>query len=282
MKMKLTLFFLSVCFVFFSSCVSNAKKSEPSDTASSAKPLASHNITIDKDGGIPIFYNMYLSVELSSLFKSIGATYNQNMLNSPDKYTHYNLSTEKAVNLGVYAVDLTYCKYFDQIEHAGKYLKTMHQLSTDLGIPEDNFLTSIKRIETNISNKDSLIKIANELYNTSEKYLKENDRESAAALVIFGGWTEALFVATNLTNKKTKDIELIERIAEQKFSLNDLISLLKKFDHEAVIKEYLTLLDDLKSSFTKFQINEKNMGDTYKQLDDISSKIAGLRKKIVS
>jgi len=281
--MKLILRLFSVfLFCFFSSCTSNTNKSETASTETVTRPVANRNLAIGKDGGLPIFYNMYLSVEMSSLFKSIGATYNQKMLNSPDKYNRYNLSTEKAMNLGVFAVDLTYSKYFDEIEQAGKYLKSMHQLSTDLGIPEDNFVTSIKRIETNISDKDSLIKIANELYTTSEKYLKENDRAGAAALVILGGWTEALFIATNLTNKEAKDIELIERIGEQKFSLNDLISLLKQFKHEAVVKEYLTLLGDLKSSFDKFQINQKNMEDTYKQLDDITVKISGLRKKIVS
>jgi hypothetical protein len=186
------------------------------------------------------------------------------------------------MNLGVFAVDLSYAKYFEQIEDAGKYLKTMHQLSTGLGIPEDKFATSLKRIESNVSNKDSLIRIANELYKSSEKYLKENDRSSAAALIIVGGWTEALFIATNLTTKGEKNMELIERIAEQKYSLNDLLDLLKAFDNEAIVKEYRTLLFDLKSSFARLEVNGNNMDDTYRQLDDICLKISGLRKKIVS
>jgi hypothetical protein len=279
MKRK-SLFFL--LFVILLSCNSGNKNVGPIKTDIGADLTKTKEITIDKDGGIPIFYNMYLSVEMSSLFKSIGATYNQNILNSPDRYNIYNLSTEKAMNLGVFAVDLSYAKYFEQIEQAGKYLKTMHQLSTGLGIPEDKFFTSVKRIEANLSNKDSLIRIANEVYTTAEKFLKENDRSSAAALIIVGGWTEALFIAINLTKKGEIDLDLIERIAEQKYSLNDLIDLLKDFDNETTVKEFRTLLFDLKSSFAKLQINENDMEGTYKQLNDISLKISDLRKKIVS
>lgn len=279
MKRK-SLFF--ICLVILLSCNSGNKNVGPAKENIVAKQTKTKDITIDADGGIPIFYNMYLSVEMSSLFKSIGATYNQNILNSPDRYCIYNLSTEKAMNLGVFAVDLSYAKYFEQIEQAGKYLKTMHQLSTGLGIPEDKFLTSINRIEANLNNKDSLIRIANEVYTTSQKYLKENDRPSAAALIIVGGWTEALFIATNLTKKGEKDIDLMERIAEQKYSLNNLIDLLKNFNGESMVKEYITMLFDLKSSFAKFQINENHMEDTYRQLNDISIKISDLRKKIVS
>jgi len=279
--MKLLLFLLSG-FILLSSCTSNGKKAEPAVKNTAVDSIVKQEIKIDKDGGIPIFYNMYLSVEMSSLFQSIGVTYNQKILNSPDRFEIYDLSTKKALNLGVYAVDLSYAKYFEQFEQAGKYLKTMQKLCTDLGIPDDNFFLSIKRIETNLSHKDSLIKIANELYSSTEKYLKENDRASAAALIILGGWTEALFIATNMPNKHSKDIELIERIAEQKHSLNDLIDLLKKYEKEIIIKEYLSRLFDLKASFTKLQIDSKNMEATYKQLNDITTKIAALRKEIVS
>ena len=72
----------------------------------------------------------------------------------------------------------------------------MQKLSTELGIPVDQFYISMKRIETNLSNKDSLVKIANELYVSTDKYLKENERESSAALIILGGWTEALYIGT--------------------------------------------------------------------------------------
>ncbi|HEY4785829.1 MAG TPA: hypothetical protein VIH57_07260 [Bacteroidales bacterium] len=268
--------------ILFSSCKSNPSGQKQAVLTDSLKKASVSDTSIIKDGAIPIFYNMYLSVEMSSLFKSIGASYNQSILNSPEKTNTYNVSTDKALNLGVYAVDLSYAKYFDQFDQAGKYLKAMHQLSTELGIPDDKFMLSIKRIENNLTNKDSLVKIANEIYTATEKYLKDNERESAAAFIVAGGWTEALYIATNLTSTHKNDIELIERIAEQKLSLDNLISLLGKYDKEIPVKEFLSKLFDLKSSFAKLEVNKNNLETTYKQLNEISFKISILRKNIVS
>jgi hypothetical protein len=238
-------------------------------------------IGISKEGDIPIFYNMYLSVEMSSLFKSIGATYNEKLLNSPDRVNTYTLSTDKSLNLGAYAVDLCYARYFDQLNQAGKYLKSMHTLSSDLGIPDNKFVLSLKRIEININNKDSLIKIANELYTSTQKHLKESERESAAALVIAGGWTETMYIAVNLAVKPGKDTELLERIAEQKHSLKDLIDLLKKNGKELAVKEFLSKLNDIQTDFDKLNV-DKNTNETKKLLDIIRVKINSLRKDMVS
>lgn len=280
MKAIVTLLFVGM--VTFISCKTNSSKQNQVSHSDSISNVILSDTTAVLDGAIPIFYNMYLSVEMSSLFKTIGATYNPKILNSPDHAGMYTISTDKALNLGVYAVDLSYAKYFDQFDPAGKYLNAMHKLSTDLGIPDDKFMLSKKRIENDITNKDSLVRIANELYSVTEQYLKENERESAAAFIVAGGWTEAMYIATNLVTKNEKDIELIERIAEQKQSLENLIALLKKYEKEIAVKEFLSKLFDLRTSFAKLEVNKNNMSATYKELNEISFKIASLRKDIIS
>jgi len=279
--MKPLITFLFALSIGVISCSTNASKQKQSANSDSLSKTSADTAVI-KDGSIAIFYNMYLSVEMSSLFQSIGATYNPKILNSPDKTSTYNVSTDKALNIGVYAVDLSYAKYFDQFDQAGKYLKAMHKLSTDLGIPDDKFMISIKRIENNLSNKDSLVKIANELYAATETYLKNNERESAAAFIVAGGWTEAIYIATNLVNKHKNDVELVERISEQKSSLENLITLLKKYESQVVVKEFLSKLFDLRSSFAKLEVKKDNLDETYKVLDEISFKITSLRKNIIS
>jgi hypothetical protein len=234
-----------------------------------------------QDGSIRIFYNMYLSVEMNTLFKSIDAKFNKNLLNPFEKANEYDISGKKAVNLGVYAVDLSYSRAFEQIDFAGNYLKAMHKLATDLGIPSDKFSLSVKRIEQNVSNKDSLVKIANELYTAAESYLKDSDRASAAALVVLGGWSEALYIATNMVDKKKNDIELLERIADQKTSLKNLIELLDKYKTDKNVAPYMEHLNKLTKVYDSFNVDEKNMEATYKQLSEVSSIIQSLRKQII-
>jgi hypothetical protein len=284
MKMKALRYMFLVGVICLTSCQSTTtRKSEPtgSITDTTKAPAKPGEVSIGSDGGIPIFYNMYLSVEMSSLFKSIGATYNAKMINPASNVEHYNSSTAQALNLGVYAVDLSYSKFFEQVDQAGKCLMTMHKLSAELGIPDERFIVSVERIENNISNKDSLIKIANEIYVTTENNLKDNDRASAAALIIVGGWIEAMYIATNLTSKPAGDNELLERIADQKNSLNNLIGLLRKYENEPVIKTYLNKLTDLSASFAKFDVDPKKIDQAYKHLKEVSTKISTLRRVIV-
>lgn len=272
--------FTAICgLIFAGACNPSQPTIEKQETADS---LTFMDTTIIEDGGIPIFYNMYLSVEMSSLFKSINATFNKNLLNPYDKSNEYEISGQKAVNLGVYAVDLSYSRAFDQIEHAGNYLKAMHKLASELGIPEDKFYLSVKRIEQNVSNKDSLVKIANELYTATETYLKDSERASTASLVVLGGWTEALHIATNIVNKKEADVELLERIADQKESLVNLMELLNKYSTDKNVTPYLGHLNKLSESFKVFTVDENNLEATYKQLAVVSSDVQTLRKEIIN
>jgi hypothetical protein len=210
--------------------------------------------------GLPIFYNMYLSVEMSSLFNAAGAIFNQDLLNSTDKITDYTTSSKKAMNLGVYAVDLTYAKVFEQLETAGKYFNGMEKLAEELGIPADFFENSAKRFDRNIDKKDSLIKIANEVYVAADTYLKENERYNAAAQIILGGWTEAIYIALDMA-KSTRDFDIIERLADQKYSLSNLMEMLQNYESDPVIAENLVKLKDLQAVFDTFEVKVKGNFD---------------------
>ncbi len=218
------------------------------------KPYISQYDTMGE--GLPIFYNMYLSVEMSTLFDAAGAVFNENLLNSTDNITDYTTSAKKAMNLGVYAVDLSYSKVFEQVETAGKFFNAMQKLAEELGIPADYFENTARRFDRNINDKDSLIKIANEVYMATDSYLKDNERYSAAAQIILGGWTEAVYIAIDIA-KSTRDFEIIERLAEQKYSLSNLMDMLQNYESDAVIAEYLVKLKALKVVFDTFEVKVK-------------------------
>lgn len=280
MNRQLLVAFTFVGAIGFFACSNGSKDAKKNDDSASVNAISDTLAIVD--GSIPIFYNMYLSVEMSSLFQAIGASYNEKLINSPDKVNTYETSTDKALNLGVYAVDLAYAKYFEQFEQAGRYLKNMNKLSTELGIPNDQFLVSLKRIETNLTNKDSLIVIANQMYKNTEQHLKANDRASAASLIIAGGWTESMYIAVNLANMQNSDLQLIERIIEQKTSIDNLLSLLGEYKDEQVIKDLIVKFTDVRTSLKNLSLNEKDLGAAYKQLDELKIKLSSLRKSIVS
>jgi hypothetical protein len=243
--------------------------------------------------GLPIFYNMYLSVEMSSLFQSSGAVFKNDLLNSPDKMSNYVTSSKKALNLGVYAVDLSYAKVSEQLEIAGRYFNAMQRMAEEMGIPSSYFENTAQRFERNIDNKDSLIKIANEVYMASDNYLRENERYAASAQIILGGWVEAIHIAANIATS-TKDINIIERLAEQRISLANVISMLNDYNSDADINKNLEKLKNLQPLFDTFIVDfggnfdassaaGKKAIQTYLlKVGEINKQISSIRSEIIS
>ena len=260
-----------VVSILLSCCKSNPDRSEvivfDSITIDSLEiPVNPLDTTGD---GLPIFYNMYLSVELSSLFESAGAVFTPELMNSVDKTSEYVTSSQQAVNLGVFAVDLSYARVFDQVEMAGRYFNAMKQLAQELGIPSDYFENTVRRFERNFTDKDSLILLANEVYITTDEYLKENERYTTAALIIMGGWIEAIHIAVDVAIE-SKDPDIIERLIDQKYSLNNLLMMLSEHRKNEVVAEYISRLNLVKKDFeiidVTFDVDFNPASDKGKQL----------------
>jgi hypothetical protein len=294
MKTRLNAVLIISLAVFSVLSCKNTKTSDTAGTTDSInlgdiKPLV-HNVD---SSGLPIFYNMYLSVEMSSLFQSTGTVFKQDLLNSPDRVTSYVTSSKKALNLGVYAVDLSYSKVFEQYETAGKYFSAMQKMAEELGIPSNYFENTAKRFDRNINNKDSLITIANEVYMATDKYLRENERYAAAAQIILGGWVEAMQIAVDVANT-SKDLDILERVAEQRVSLGNVIKMLNDYADDVTIRQNLKKLKELQPMFDAFVIKTdikfdpatpagKSLINSYLiRVNQIGAVIKEMRKEIVS
>jgi hypothetical protein len=101
-----------------------------------------------------------------------------------------------------------------------------------------------------------LIKIANEVYVSADTYLKENERYNAAAQIILGGWTEAIYIAIDMA-RSTRDFNIIERLAEQKYSLSNLMEMLQNYEGDPAIAESLVKLKELQVVFNTFEVKVK-------------------------
>jgi hypothetical protein len=294
MKTRLNLLILLPCLILTIASCNSAGKSVTSEGIDSIslgdiKPLI-HDTLND---GLPIFYNMYLSVDMSTLFQSSGAVFKQELLNSPDKATDYITSSKKALNLGIYAVDLTYAKVSEQLETAGLYFNAMQKLAEELGIPADYFRNAAGRFDRNIDNKDSLMKIANEIYMASDDYLRDNERYAASAQMIMGGWIEAIHIASDIA-VSTKDIDIIERLAEQRISLGNVIGMLEDYAGDVVIMQNLQKLKLLQSLFDTFVVHvdsgfnpaspegKKIIQEYVARINQISRQVNQIRAEIVS
>jgi len=224
-----------------------------------------------------IFYNMYLPTEMSRLFEKAGANYTPKFLNSADFISRYDDKPKIALNIGVYGVDLSYCRIFGQNATSAKYFSSIQLLYEKLGIPDNYYNDLLKALEKYYSDKDSLAKLASEVYDRADRYLRENNDDAYAAMIVTGGWVEALYLASKIAEDNPENIEITERIAGQKYSLNSLISLLSNYQEDVVITEYILMLKTLKKSFDKFDIyyNQKSF-----ELDTINKRISSSEYQI--
>jgi len=224
-----------------------------------------------------IFYNMYSPIEMAGIFNDAGAIYSPEILNPVQASENYVTSSKIAMNLGIYGVDLSYARMFDQMQVSIEYLATIQQMAQRLGIPNDFVSFTAAKVEKYINNRDSIMQVATEAYANADLYLKSGKRENAAALIVFGGWIESMYIAVSIFNPNDPDQAIMERIAEQKYSLNSLIVLLSNYQEDLQVSEYLVLLRKLKRIFDKFEIYYEP-GDF--DIDTVNKVIALNRNKI--
>ncbi len=244
-----------------------------------------------------IFYNVPSPIEMANLMQKADVQFDKTLLNPISNKDKYVTIEKVALNLGVYGADLSYTRMFDQIQESVNILSAVRKLSDALGIPQDAGSFTISKMEDNMDNRDSLLAIITNTYASADSYLKENERGSTATLIIIGGWVEALYLATQVDNNN----ELINtRIAEQKYSLNNLIDLINSYPNNEAPAKYLPKLNELKSIFDKVDIkyergdvvvdekskktiikNKAIVNITKEELNKIKEKIENLRNEIV-
>ncbi len=248
MNYKIFLAFLSFSLLVINSCKDQEDRQKESITGA-----------ITEDYNEPqrvreIFYNMYMPEEMSRIFHKAGANFDPEIINSPDRFSRYRKPHEVAIALGVYGVDLHYARIFDQKMMTARYFTVVEILSEKMGIPRDYYEDIFEKLDEDFPDQDSLSRLASKIYERTDKYLKENNRDSHAALIVMGGWVEALYIACNILESNPYNMEIMDRIAEQKYSLNSLIYLLSNYQEDIRITEYILMLKRLRKAYARYEI----------------------------
>ncbi len=195
-----------------------------------------------ESGNIFHFNNIMFSLpspyQISLILHESGISYNKELLNPSRKASDYVTNFSRAINFGVYGVDLGYINIYQQTQDAASYFAVLKILSLDLGIYKVLNQNIVNRVEANIDKRDSLMVIVSETYRNIDKYLKNNKREETGALILAGGWIESVYVLTQ-EMKNNPHPDLMQRIAEQKRPLENLIKLLIPYLEDSESYKYL-------------------------------------------
>jgi len=248
-----------------------------------------------------IFYGILTPVEICSIFNRLNVPYSNATLNPISNMNHYLSSSKASLNTGIYGVDFGYLKMFGIGQELIDYMVTIREMSNKLGIPDEYLTEPIRRIQRDISEPDTIIMLMNIAFFNMENHLRAGGRESTAGLMVLGGWVEAMFIATQLLyDPAAPDPEVVQKIAQQKYTLTSLLSFLKNYYDDPIVVYYTKKLKFLKNYFDSFDIYFKkgdleidatkqvlrssgsNLTITVPTLNKISDYILNLRTEMVT
>jgi len=251
---------LSMLLLVGNSCKSD-KKSQEGKEVGMEDFLTEEDIFDDIDKAKKIFYSLPSPLETAMLLKSADVSYNEMVLNELSNVEKYSTNKSKALNLGIYTTDLSFACLFDQAQTSLKYMDATKQLANEMGISDAIDEETMKRLEQNLNKRDVVMDIISETFLNSSSYLKENDQQDVAAMVLVGGWIEGLYIGTQMIgDKPIKGNKLVDRIAEQKLSFSIVQRMLQdntknvQGEENRDITELINELHALKLAFDKIEV----------------------------
>jgi len=182
-------FLLFLLFAAFPACKSDKSK-EKGKEVSLDEFISGEDIFDDIDKAKKIFYSLPSPLETAMLIKSAGADYNEQLLNPLGNVEKYTTNKSMALNLGIYTTDLSFCSLFDQTQTSLNYMDATRKLAEGMDIKDAIDEETMIRLEENLNNRDVVMDIISETFLNSSSYLKENERQAVAAIVLVGGWIE--------------------------------------------------------------------------------------------
>lgn len=249
-----TLFVLFFAGAIISGCgTTEAEHTETTTEEVSIQDLEGAAVSSRKETIKKIFYTIPAPMEMASLIQSSGADFDKDLLNDVENISSYMTQRQKAINLGVYGADLSYTTMFERNKESLFYLSAAKKLAEELGVANIIDDSLISRVEMNKDQKDSLLNIVSDTFWSLNAKFKEDGMEEVSAMVITGGWIEALHLA--ISHVEGNDA-LRQRIAEQKYSLDDLIKLLASYEQQDMLGELSADLEGLQAIFAEVEINK--------------------------
>lgn len=224
-----------------------------------------------------IFSTIPAQQETMAMLDEAEARYSSKFLNPIENVAKYSSVKSRALNLGIYGIDLGVTNIFDQTQESMLYLRCTNKMATSLGISGAFDEKMSERIDASSDSKDSLLVIITDSYRNADNYLQENGQPGVSSLMVVGGWIEGMYVATQIASASSTAQTIIDKVSSEKATLENLISLLVDYKAENEgTEDILESLNQLKAIYDT--ASPKLTPEQFKQIAD---KVAEIRNGII-
>lgn len=193
---------------------------------------------------------------------------------------------ERALNIGIYGIDLGYCAIFERTDYSIPYFNRVSELMNHKNIRKVITDEKSQRFLKNSNQVDSVSKFILESYRDLHHIYQANQQEDQGLLVLTGAFIEGLYISTHTSNIPNIQRHL-DIIAQQKIFLTNLLNLLPYYASGDAFNELIEKLKELNEVFNEFDVDfDESTGKLSHSLkletyDKIEAKIAALRNPIV-
>ncbi len=277
--------------VFIFSCTSTSNTEE----GKSAEELAEEQTIHDID---QLLEDLPPPSLVPFTLKSIGAEFDRKLVNGIDDVDSYRSNSDKmALNMGVYASDISYFAAYGHEEDCIDYLKVSHSLAENLGDSAIYDQSQLDEFKGHIKdqNEEEIANLLSKLFLSTSVQMEEDHHLTMAGLALTGSFVEGLYQALLTietfpdTRANEKLLEpLVKIVIEEEKALADIITVLKDLPFDETIAEMiieLSILDKIYKGDMK-EIEEKMKNDpnfvlTRDVVRDITIELKRIRKNIV-
>ena len=223
----------SVLSWVFVSCSSNRENNAAVSNADSAL-IASDTMAYNERADFKFSFtiaNLPSPLNVISTIYTTEVPFDNTLLNPTENVEKYLSSYKRAINYGIYGVDMAYIAYYGNKQDLYDYYSTAGKLAEQLGIQE-TFEKFTDRFKDNYDNKDSIMAIVDQAYSETDKFLRTNSRLEIASFILAGSFMESLYIGSGLMKDQDRNEKYktsFDKIYEQKLVLNNLADLFMQF-----------------------------------------------------
>ena len=187
--------------------------------------------------------------EMLSVLNIGGLDFNGDLLNPTSHIDNYLDSKSSTLNLGVYTTDLAFAAIFGRHEETIEYLEAVRKLSEEARVEEAIDENLLARARGNVQDLDTLFVISNDAFISMITYCEKNHRSNSMVLITAGAFVESLYLATSLAESSAEAEYLIQHLADQKYSIENLLVFAKSLENDPNVSEILAVLKPLEDIY---------------------------------
>jgi hypothetical protein len=215
--------------------------------------------------------------DVTNMLIGIEASYVIGIANDPANVEKYFSEESKAVNLGIYTADLAYSTTYNNKADVQKYFKVIESMANNLSVSGAFSKDLPNQIESNIDNKEQLVKVVTKMTQDAYSYLNNQDRAEVSYLIVAGTVIEGLYLTCNISETTYQNPKIVEAILYQKDPLYKLEKMMEECNNRDLLKSTIASLKSINAVYAQV---EGTTSITKQQTDQLTSLINKIRKEI--